>query len=117
MSGRLLPGVALLRPKHSKARHRRIRRLELRADDSEADRAQLRKDVREIRACLLILGVSPEAAVPPELTCAVMSGSAGPVTLDVDGQTVIAGLDPGRPGDVIEIWRAIKGVAGTEQAS
>ena len=43
--------------------------------------------------------------------------AAGPVTLDVDGQTVIAGLDPDRPGDVIEIWRALKGLAGGQDVA
>ena len=114
--GRLLRRATAQRS--HQARHRRIRSLERRADESDTDRAGIRKELREIRACLLVAGLPIEGEIPAELTCAVISGCRGPVTLDVGGQTVIAGLDPDRPGDVVEIWRAIKSVAsGTEQAS
>jgi hypothetical protein len=94
------------------ARHRRIRKLEQRADGSDTDRAQLRADVEAIKAALLVMGAPLDGEIPAELTCAVVSGSRGPVTLDAGGQTVIAGLDPDQPGDVVEIWRAIRDRAG-----
>ena len=113
MSSRLIRSIT-----RSKARHRRVRRIERRVDECDADRARIREDIREIKAALLVMGAPLEGDIPPELSCAVISGARGPVTLDVGGQTVIAGLDPDQPGDVIEIWRAIKTVAsGTEQAS
>ena len=86
-------------------------------DSVAADRARIREDIREIKACLLVMGAPLEGDIPPELSCAVISGCRGPVTLDVGGQTVIAGLDPGRPGDVIEIWRALKGLAGGQDVA
>ena len=91
--------------------------LECRVDECDADRARIREDIREIKAALLVMGAPLEGDIPPELSCAVISGCRGPVTLDVDGQTVIAGLDPDRPGDVIEIWRALKGLAGGQDVA
>jgi hypothetical protein len=107
---------SMMRQPRRQGQHRRIRSLERRADDSEAERAQLRADVRDIKAALLTMGVPLDGEIPAELTCAIAAGCRGPVTLDVAGQTVVAGLDPDRPGDVVEIWRAIKTVA-SKQAS
>jgi hypothetical protein len=107
---------SMMRQPRRQGQHRRIRSLERRAGESDTDRAGIRKELREIRACLLVAGLPIEDEIPSELTCAVISGCRGPVTLDVGGQTVVAGLDPDRPGDVVEIWRAIKTVA-SKQAS
>jgi hypothetical protein len=104
-------------PGRSKARHRRIRRLEFRVDAGDADRAQIREELREIKACLLVMGAPLEGEIPPLLTCAIISGSGGPVTLDVDGKPVIANLDPEHQGDVVEIWQAIRHRAGGLAAS
>ena len=108
---------SMMRQPRRQGQHRRVRRLELRVDDCDADRARIREDIREIKASLLVMGAPLEGDIPPELSCAVISGCRGPVTLDVGGQTVIAGLDPGRPGDVIEIWRALKGLAGGQDVA
>jgi hypothetical protein len=108
MSGLLRHGI--MRRSH-KGQHRRIRSLERRADEGDADRARIREELRDIKACLLVMGGSLDGDIPAELTCAVASGSPGPVTLDVGGQPVVAGLDPGEPCDVVEIWRAIKTAA------
>lgn len=107
---------SMMRQPRRQGQHRRVRRLELRVDDCDADRARIREDIREIKAALLVMGAPLDGEIPSELTCAVISGCRGPVTLDVDGQAVVAALDPDRPGDVTEIWRAIKGIA-SEQAT
>jgi hypothetical protein len=100
-----------------KARHRRLRSLERRAGGWDATQARLLKDVREIKAALLVMGAPVEGEIPAELTCAIISGCGGQVTLDLDGTPVIASLDPGQPGDVVEIWKAIKDRVGAQAAS
>jgi hypothetical protein len=107
---------SMMRQPRRQGQHRRIRSLERRADESDGERAQLRADVRDIKAALLTMGVPLDGDIPAELTCAIAAGCRGPVTLDVAGQTVVAGLDPDQPGDVVEIWQAIKTVA-SKQAS
>jgi hypothetical protein len=115
MSGRSLRSV--IGQARKGGRHRRLRSLERRAGGWDATQARLLKDVREIKAALLVMGAPIEGEIPAELTCAIISGCGGQVTLDLGGMPVIASLDPGQPGDVVEIWKAIKDRVGTQAAS
>jgi hypothetical protein len=108
---------SMMRQPRRQGQHRRIRRLELRADDADAERATQREEIRAIKAALLVMGAPLDGEIPAELTCAITSGRGGQVTLDVAGQPVLANLDPDQPGDVVEIWRAIKDRVGAQAAS
>ena len=91
---------SMMRQPRRQGQHRRVRRLEFRVDDCDADRARIREDIREIKAALLVMGAPLEGDIPPELSCAVISGCRGPVTLDVGGQTVALRTSAGTRGIV-----------------
>ena len=108
MSGRLLRSARW--QARRQGRHRRIRSLERRADESDIDRAQQRAELRDIQAALLVMGAPLDGDIPAELTCAIAHG-AGVVTLETDaatGEKVVALLDRNRPGDATAIWRAVR---------
>ena len=114
MSRRLLRGIT--QHSHSKARHRRLRSLERRADTADADRALLEQRVGGIEAAMRMMRAPLDGDVPAELASAIAYGHRD-VTLEVAGETVMAGLDAEKPGDVVEILRAVRRFAGEEQAS
>ena len=108
MSGRLLRSARW--QARRQGRHRRIRSLERRVDVCDSDRAEMRAELRDMKAALLVMGAPLDGDIPAELTCAIAHG-AGVITLETDaatGEKVVALLDRSRPGDATEIWRAVR---------
>jgi hypothetical protein len=104
MSGLLRHGIM---QRSHKAQHRRIRSLERRASSTDAEVARLRGDVDAVMNAMRMMHAPADGQAPPELASAIACGQPD-VKLEVGGQEVVAVLDAGRPGDVIDILRAVR---------